>query len=42
MDWINGCILFNDSYNANPESMKSAIKTICKSEKENSYLWGYV
>ena len=40
MDWINGCILFNDSYNANPESMKSAIKTICKSEKRKIVIFG--
>jgi len=40
MDWINGCTLFNDTYNANPESMKSAIKTICKSEKRKIVIFG--
>lgn len=34
----NGCIVFNDSYNANPASMEAAMSAVALIAKENSFI----
>ena len=35
LSWINGSHLINDSYNANPSSVKAAIELLCLASRKN-------